>query len=45
MMVHKISGNIECMLIVLALYVDTILMANFQISHGHMGQGRLSLGG
>lgn len=45
MMAHKISGNIKCMLIVLALHVDTVLMANFQISHGHMGQGKLSAGG
>lgn len=44
-MAHKISGNIKCMLIVLALHVDTVLMANFQISHGHMGRGKLSVGG
>lgn len=45
MMAHKMSGNINFMLIVLALHVDIVLMVNFQISHGHMGQGRLFAGG
>lgn len=44
-MAHKTSGNINFMLIVLALHVDIVLMVNFQISHGHMGQGRLFAGG
>lgn len=43
-MAYKFSGNIKCMLLVLALHVDTILTANFQISYGRMGQGKLSVG-
>lgn len=44
MMAYKFSGNFKCMLFVLALHVDTVLMANFQISYGRMGQGKLSVG-
>lgn len=44
MMAHKISGNIKCLLIELAIHKDSVHMASFQISHGHTGQGRLAGG-
>lgn len=44
-MAHKIFGNSKCLLIELALHKDSVHMASFQISHGHTGQGRLSVRG